>query len=86
MGGDIDDALSISMALHSRELDIVGISTVYIGNAWRTDLVRSMMEAYGHPDIPVHLGAEKPLVGVWNSHVPPPPHPHPTRHFLEGYK
>ncbi len=72
MGGDIDDALAISMALHSRELQMIGISTVYIGNAWRTDLVRSMMEAFGHSGIPVHLGAEKPLAGLWNNYVPEP--------------
>ncbi len=73
MGGDIDDALAISMALHSRELQVIGISTVYIGNAWRTDLVRSMMEAFGHSEIPVHLGAEKPITGQWNNYVPVPP-------------
>ena len=67
MGGDIDDALAIAMALHSQELHVIGVSTVYIGNAWRTDLVRSMMEAYGRADIPAHLGAEKPLAGLWNN-------------------
>jgi inosine-uridine nucleoside N-ribohydrolase len=72
MGGDIDDALAISMALHTRELQIIGISTVYIGNAWRTDLVRSMMEAFGRSGIQVRLGAEKPLVGLWNNRVPEP--------------
>ncbi len=72
MGGDIDDALSISMALHSCELQVIGISTVYIGNAWRTGLVRSMMEAYDHAEVPVHLGAEKPLIGLWNNYVPTP--------------
>lgn len=75
MGGDIDDALAISMALHSGELQVIGISTVYIGNAWRTKLVRSMMEAFDHSEIPVHLGAEKPLVGLWNKYVPEPPLP-----------
>ncbi len=75
MGGDIDDALSISMALHSGEVNVIGISTVYIGNAWRTGLVRSMMEAYGHPEIPVHLGAERPLIGLWNNYIPEPPLP-----------
>ncbi len=75
MGGDIDDALSISMALHSREVDVIGISTVYIGNAWRTGLVRSMMEAYGRPEIPVCLGAEKPFIGLWNNYIPEPPLP-----------
>jgi purine nucleosidase len=75
MGGDIDDALAISMALHSRELNVIGISTLYIGNAWRTDLVRSMMEAFGHAEIHVHLGAEKPLVGLWNNCMPEHPQP-----------
>ena len=72
MGGDIDDALAIAMALHSQELHVIGVSTVYIGNAWRTDLVRSMMEAYGRADIPAHLGAEKPLAGLWNNQAPAP--------------
>ncbi len=65
IGGDIDDALAVSMALHSPELDVIGITTVYRANQWRLGIVESMLKAYGREDIPVRAGAENPLVGSW---------------------
>lgn len=38
IGGDVDDALALAMALNSSELDIVAITNVYLANAWRTVL------------------------------------------------
>ena len=35
IGGDVDDALALAMALNSSELDIVAITNVYLANAWR---------------------------------------------------
>lgn len=70
MGGDIDDALAITLAMNAPQLDLVGISTVYMANEWREGLVRNMMKAYGRPDIPVHRGAETPLIGRWGDDVP----------------
>ena len=70
MGGDIDDALAIAMALNAAELDVIGISTVYMGNEWRTDLVKRMMAAYDREDIPVYRGAETPLIGLWDKEKP----------------
>ncbi len=72
LGGDVDDALALSLTLHSPELDLIGISTVYIANTWRTGIVRDMLRAYGRADIPVYLGAERPLLGLWGDAAPDP--------------
>ena len=64
VGGDIDDALALSMAFKDPDIHLRGITTVYIANAWRADLVRRMARAYGR-ETPVFAGAEKPLVGSW---------------------
>jgi inosine-uridine nucleoside N-ribohydrolase len=65
-----DDALAVLLALQSPELDVVGITTV-AGNdsAERaTSDVLRVLEIAGRPDIPVHRGADMPLVheaGAW---------------------
>lgn len=63
IGGDIDDALCLCMALNSPEVDLLGVTTVYAGNQWRTDLARRMLKAYEREGIPVRRGAERPLIG-----------------------
>lgn len=63
IGGDIDDALCVAMALNSPAVDLVGLTTVYAGNVWRTEHARSMLAAWGRADIPVRRGAERPLLG-----------------------
>ena len=65
IGGDIDDALALSMALHASEIRLLGITTVYIANEWRCGVLRNMLMAYGRQEIPVFHGAEKPLNGNW---------------------
>lgn len=63
IGGDIDDALCVAMALNSPEVDLVGITTVYASNAWCTQLAKDMVKTWGREDVPVKHGAERPLVG-----------------------
>ena len=70
IGGDIDDALALSMALHAPNINLLGVTTVYIGNAWRRDLVKRMLAAYGREHVPVLFGAEQPLAGAWSDAVP----------------
>lgn len=70
LGGDIDDAFALSLALHSPEIDLRGISTVYLGNPWRVGLIRNMLRAYGRREIPVIPGAERPLLGRWGQEKP----------------
>ena len=66
LGGDIDDAFALSLAINSPEIDIVGITTVYLAAEWRAGVIRRMLETYNRTDIEIALGAEKPLCGWWN--------------------
>ena len=63
IGGDIDDALCVAVALNSAQVDLLGMTTVYAASQWRTDLAKAMLKTWGREDIPVHRGAERPLLG-----------------------
>jgi inosine-uridine nucleoside N-ribohydrolase len=83
-----DDGMALLLALQSPEVEILGITTV-AGNEslerGTSDVLR-MLEIVGRADIPVHRGADMPLVheksdyavsnyGKWWSDEPPPPPP-----------
>jgi len=71
IGGDVDDALALALALCTPKLNVIGISLVYIDNTWRHDFVDKMLDVFERRDIPVVKGAEKPLIGKWaNDGVP----------------
>ena len=70
IGGDVDDALALALALRSPEIDIIGISLVYIANEWRANILKNMLQVYGREDIPFVIGAEKPIVGYWGDAPP----------------
>lgn len=71
IGGDVDDALALAMALNTPSLEIVGITNVYLANAWRSGVTKKLLQTYGRDDIPVCTGAEKPLLGWWDeSRIP----------------
>lgn len=71
LGGDIDDALALALAINSPEIEIVGITTVYISAEWRAKIILRMLDTYDRKDIEVALGAERPLIGKWDeSHIP----------------
>lgn len=63
IGDDIDDALALSFALQSPELDIRAITTVLQQGERRADLVYKILELYGRTRIPVGVGAEQTLLG-----------------------
>ncbi len=69
IGDDIDDALALSLALQSPELNVLAVSTVLQHGDARRDLVARILELYGRPEIPVGVGAERPLVAP-PLHVP----------------
>jgi purine nucleosidase len=85
-----DDAFAILLALASPELSVLGITTV-AGNApvvATTANARRIVELAGHPGIPVHAGADRPLLappvhaaeihgagGLDGYDWPPPAHP-----------
>jgi inosine-uridine nucleoside N-ribohydrolase len=83
-----DDGMALILALHSPEIDILGITTV-AGNfsmERATSDVLRVLEIDQRTDIPVYRGANMPLVheksdyatrvwGEWWSDEPPPPPP-----------
>ncbi|MCU0512583.1 MAG: nucleoside hydrolase [Anaerolineae bacterium] len=64
----IDDAMAIFYALHSPELEVVGLTSIF-GNA-ATDICTrnalSLLEIAGRTDIPVAAGAARPLAMPYN--------------------
>ncbi|MCQ2771331.1 MAG: nucleoside hydrolase [Clostridia bacterium] len=75
IGGDVDDALALAMALNTPSIEIVGITNVYLANAWRAGVTKKLLNTYGRDDIPVCTGAEKPLIGWWDENRIPPSSP-----------
>ena len=60
----VDDALALLLALSSPEVELVGVSTV-AGNvslSRTTDNTLRLLQWAGRDDIPVYVGAERPLV------------------------
>lgn len=61
----VDDAIALSMALSSPQLDVVGLTTtagnVPIGPATRNAL--AILESLGRADVPVARGATRPMRG-----------------------
>ena len=59
----VDDALAIAIALNAAELDVIGL-TLVAGNVSVEQGTRSalqLLELLGREDVPVYVGAEKPL-------------------------
>jgi len=61
----VDDAIAILMALACREFNVIGLTTtagnVPLARATRNAL--AILEHVGHPNIPAHKGAARPLRG-----------------------
>jgi inosine-uridine nucleoside N-ribohydrolase len=81
-----DDTLAVLLALRSPELDVLGITTVAGNDSLEraTSDVLRVLEIAGRTAIPVHAGADMPLLhaagaweranyGRWWSDDPPPP-------------
>lgn len=71
IGGDIDDALAVSLALNSPEIEVIGITTVFVDTTSRAKLTKKLLSLYNRLDIPVIKGAEKPLIGDWDKNLIP---------------
>ncbi len=59
----IDDAMAILFALHSPEVELVGLTTIFgnVHTALATQNALGLLEFAGHPEIPVAHGAAQPL-------------------------
>jgi len=61
IGGDIDDALALALALQSPELDVRGVTTVSDDTQQRTRLAWKELGLFGRQDIPLATGASESL-------------------------
>jgi purine nucleosidase len=62
IGSDIDDAVALAYLLKQERCDLLGITTVTGEPEWRASLADAICKAGGRNDIPVHVGAEMPLI------------------------
>ena len=56
IGDDIDDALALTFALMSGEIDLLGVTTVFKNAMQRAELACCVLEALGQKGIPVYAG------------------------------
>jgi len=61
IGTDVDDAMALSLALASPELELVGVTTVHADAPLRARLARRLLELAGRSEVPVVAGASFPL-------------------------
>src|SRR5579871_2978995 len=61
IGDAIDDALALGFALSSPELDVRGVTTVIDDVESKTRLAWKELGVFDRRDIPVAMGASKPL-------------------------
>ncbi len=62
LGTDIDDAMAISLAMKSSEIDVIGVTTVYGDSKYRAQLATRLIEL-GGCEFDVYAGIDKPLLG-----------------------
>jgi len=62
IGGDIDDALALALALQSPELDVKAITTVSDQAPLRSRLAWKELGVFARQDIPIGTGADEPLL------------------------
>ncbi len=63
IGSDIDDAVALAYLLREPRCDLLGITTVSGEPRARAELADAVCRAAGRTDVPVHAGAELPLLG-----------------------
>ncbi|MBB5206297.1 inosine-uridine nucleoside N-ribohydrolase [Inhella inkyongensis] len=61
----VDDALALALILARPEFELLGLSTVFGNVSVETTTANALrlLTLLGHPDLPVHAGAEAPLQG-----------------------
>src|SRR2546427_7598699 len=62
IGDDIDDALALSLALCSPEIELLGVTTVFGDTQKRAHLAAHILEVFRHKEIPVAAGQKMPLL------------------------
>jgi len=63
IGDDVDDILALAYALTHKELEILGITTVFRNTSLRAKIASYFLGLADRPDIPVHPGVGQPIAG-----------------------
>lgn len=61
IGGDIDDALALLLAMSYEDVELVGVSTVFQNTVARAKIAKKLLELGGKNDIKVYAGRGKPF-------------------------
>jgi purine nucleosidase len=69
IGDDIDDAYALTLALHSPEFDVIGITTTWGDTALRARLASRLLAASGAKNIPVTAGIVTKSKTVFSQHA-----------------
>ncbi|MCX7614803.1 MAG: nucleoside hydrolase [Clostridiales bacterium] len=56
IGDDIDDALALALALNMKEINLVGVTTVFKDTNLRGRIAKKILGIANRPDIPVYAG------------------------------
>ena len=62
IGTDVDDALALSLAVKSPEIDLIAVTTVYGDVNLRARMARKLLRLAGREDVPVAMGVRQPLL------------------------
>ena len=61
IGGDIDDAFALCLAMQSPELELMAVTTVYQATDKKAMLARRLLDAGGFGQVPVYAGERMPM-------------------------
>lgn len=61
IGGDIDDAFAICLAMRSPEIEILGVTTVYQDTIKRAKIAARLLRLGGYSSVPVVAGEKYPM-------------------------
>ena len=67
IGDDIDDALALTVALNSPELNFLGVTTVFRDAPRRALLAREVLRLLNREEVPVIAGCSEPLLPDWEN-------------------
>lgn len=70
IGGDIDDALTLLLAMSSSDIELVGLSTVYENTIARAKIAKKLLSLGGLESVPVYAGEGTPIKAKYVHTIP----------------
>ena len=61
IGDDIDDAFALQFLISRKEIELLGVTTVYKNVEQRAKITKNLLKLANRENIPVHSGINKPL-------------------------